>query len=128
MTFLATRVGLVVPPKMRQCMLDELHESHPGIVNRMRWHYVWWPKMNTDIEEVVRVCDTCQSTRALPAVAPLHPWEWPQQPWSRLHADFAGPFQGQMFVLSGHTMKSITSLETIEELVAYDFRYPWFTP
>ena len=106
---------------MRQCVLDELHESHPGIakMKSLARHYVWWPKMDADIEQVIRVCDTCQSTRALPAVAPLHLWEWPQQPWSRLHADFAGPFQGRMFLivvdactkwLEVHTMKSITSL------------------
>ena len=52
--------------------------------------------MDADIEQVVRACDTCQSTRSLPAVAPLHPWEWPPQPRS---ADFAGPFQGHMFLI-----------------------------
>ena len=62
---------IVVPPKTRQCVIDELHKSHPGIVKmkRLAQHYVWWPKMDADIEQVVRVCDTCQSTRALPAVA-----------------------------------------------------------
>ena len=34
-----------------------------------------------------------------PAPAPLHPWEFPHRPWERLHADFAGPFQGKMFLI-----------------------------
>ena len=92
---------IIVPSKMRQCVLDELHESHPGIVKKksLARHYVWWPKMDADIEQVVRACDACESTRSSPAVAPLHPWEWPQRLWSRLHADFAGPFHGHMFLI-----------------------------
>ena len=30
---------------------------------------------------------------------PLHPWEWLGKPWSRMHADYAGPFQGKMFLV-----------------------------
>ena len=34
-----------------------------------------------------------------PLVAQLHTWEWPSQPWSILHIDFAGPFMGKMFLV-----------------------------
>ena len=34
-----------------------------------------------------------------PPVAPLHPWEWPTKPWSRLHVDFARHFQGKTFIV-----------------------------
>ena len=34
-----------------------------------------------------------------PAPAPLHPWEFPNQPWERLHADYAGPFEDKMFLI-----------------------------
>ena len=33
------------------------------------------------------------------AAAPLHPCKWPSRPWSRLHLDFAGPFQGKTFLV-----------------------------
>ena len=115
---------IVVPPKMRNCVLDELHETHQGIVKMkgLARGYVWWPGMDGDIEKVVKTCDTCQSLRHHPPSAPLHPWEWPKQPWSRLHA---GPFQGHMFLLvidacskwlEVHVMKSISSSATIEKL------------
>lgn len=39
------------------------------------------------------------TTTELPPKALLHPWEWPERPWSRLHADFAGPFMGHYFLL-----------------------------
>ena len=118
---------VIIPPQGRQQVLAELHESHPGI-NKMKGlarGYVWWPNMDKEIEDVVKQCDTCQSSRFLPPVAPLHPWEWPQEPWSRLHIDFAGPFMGHMFLvlidahskwLEVHLMKSISAVPTIERL------------
>ncbi len=57
--------------------------------------YVWWPGMDADIEKLAKECSVCQQLRPAPAVAPLHPWEWPKQPWSRVHLDYAGPFLGQ---------------------------------
>ena len=90
---------IVVPPRMRSCVLDELHETHQGIVKMkgLARGYVRWPGMDSDIEKLVKSCNTCQVIRHFPPTAPLHPWEWPKQPWSRLHADYAGPFQGHMF-------------------------------
>jgi hypothetical protein len=32
-------------------------------------------------------------------IAPLIPWDWPSQPWERMHVDFAGPFLGSMFII-----------------------------
>ena len=118
---------IVVPPRMRSCVLDELHETHQGIVKMkgLARGYVWWPGMDSDIEKLVKSCNTCQVIHHFPPTAPLHPWERPKQPWSRLHADFAGPFQGHMFLLlvdacskwlDVHVMKSISSSATIEKL------------
>ena len=41
----------------------------------------------------------CQAVKSAPAKAPLHPWIWPDKPGGLLHVDFAGPFQGRMFLL-----------------------------
>ena len=81
--------------------------------------------MDMAIERTVKSCQTCQESRPAPAVAPLHPWEGPSQPWSRLHLDFAGPFLGRMYLvfvdahskwLDVHIMSSVTSAKTIEVL------------
>ena len=53
---------------------------------------LWWPKLDQVIEEMVKTCEPCQLSYPLPAVAPLHPWEFPKQLWSRLHIDYAGLF------------------------------------
>lgn len=92
---------VVVPPQGRHLVLEELHDTHSG-VNRMKSlarNYIWWPQMDAQIEDVVKTCSTCQETRPSPPAAPLHPWEWPSTPWSRLHLDFAGPYMGHMFLV-----------------------------
>ena len=87
---------VVVPPQGRQAVLNELHDTHPGCskMKSLARSYVWWPKMDSDIENLVKQCQVCQESRPSPPAAPLHPWEWPSKPWSRIHLDFAGPFLG----------------------------------
>ncbi|KAL1435106.1 hypothetical protein MTO96_011270 [Rhipicephalus appendiculatus] len=55
--------------------------------------------MDADIEHKVNVCGTCQASRPESPQAPVHHWERTRTPWSRLHVDFAGPFQGQVFFI-----------------------------
>ena len=120
-----TRV--VVPPQGRQSVLQELHDTHLGAskMKSLARAYIWWPKMDTEIENLAKSCPTCQKTSSSPAEAPLHPWEWPALPWSRPHLDFAGPFLGHMFLvlvdahskwLDVQLMQSITSENTILKL------------
>ena len=61
--------------------------------------FVWWPGLDSDIEQIVRKCDECQSVQSSPPLAPLHPWKWPTCPWSRLHLNFAGSLFGKMFLI-----------------------------
>ena len=35
-----------------------------------------------------------------PRTAPVHPWEFPPNPWERLHIDYAGPFRGHMYLIA----------------------------
>ena len=90
---------VVIPPQIRDSMLKELHDTHIGIsrMKSLTRSYVWWPSLN--IETTVRTCIPCQSLVNAPAAVPLHPWEWPQRPWCRLHLDYAGPFMGKMFLV-----------------------------
>ena len=53
--------------------------------------------MDKDIELNVYSCLLCQENQKYPSKAPIHPWEWTQNSWSRLHINFADPFQGQIF-------------------------------
>ena len=60
---------------------------------------VWWPKIDSDIVQGVQSCGSCQSVHEKPLQAPVHPWAWTSRPWERIHIDFAGPFQGIMFLI-----------------------------
>ena len=92
---------MVIPPRGQQQLLEDLHNTHPGIVRMksLARCYLWWPGLDDDIEAKVKSCEVCQLHRAAPAAAPLHPWEWPEKPWSRIHIDHAGPFMGQLFLI-----------------------------
>ena len=72
--------------------------------------------MDKNIERQVKACSDCQSTRKDPPPVLLHPWTWPERPWSRVHIDYAGPMEGKMFLLmmDTHSTNSATSTATIE--------------
>ena len=118
---------VIVPPQGREEVLNILHDTHLGIVKMksLARSYVWWPKMDTNLEEKVKSCATCQSHQKTPPCSPLHPWEWPGRPWSRVHVDYAGPFMGKMFLLiidahskwmDIHCVNSATSSVTIDKM------------
>ena len=88
--------------------------------------YVWWPNLNTQLENIVSSCEKCQLTRPLPAKAPLHTWHWPEHPWSRIHLDNAGPFLNKMFlvIIDAHSkwlevlpVNNATTATTIKQLL-----------
>ena len=117
----------MIPESRRKEVLEELHTSHPGIVRMksLARIHVWWPGIDKSIEQTVRSCPACQSMRNKPPLALLHPWAWPDRPWKQIHVDFAGPFQGYMFmvVVDAHSkwlevfpMTSTTTEKTLEVL------------
>lgn len=81
---------VVVPPQGRADVLRLLHEGHPGesrtkMLARM---YLWWPRLDEDIRDVVRACEKCQELQSKSPDVPLHPWVWPTRPWQRVHMDY----------------------------------------
>ena len=58
------------PPEER--VLEELHEGHPGI-SRMKSiarSFVWWPGLDKALDQKVKTCVACQSSRNLPPAVP----------------------------------------------------------
>ena len=92
---------VIIPPQCQQSVIQELHSAKSGMT-KMKFlarMYVWWPGLDTNIDETVRSCDECQLNQANPPLAPLNLWNWPSRPWARLHLDYAGPFQDQNFLI-----------------------------
>ena len=80
------RKRVVIPAKYQKSVLEELHLNHPGIVQmkalaRLR---VWWPTLDTDIEQLVRSCEIWQTSHGKAPITSGNPWIWPQRPWHSL--------------------------------------------
>ena len=119
-----TRV--VIPEKLQGCLLDELYYTHPGMV-KMKFiarSYNWWPKIDKNIEDIVKSCRECAAQRSLPPVAPLHSWPWANQPMKRLHVDFADIDGWQVLVIidvhskwiDAVTLRRATATKTVSAL------------
>ena len=94
-------IKVVIPSKLRERVLNELHTGHPGIVKMksLARTLVWWPGIDKALESFIQNCYSCQSLRNNVTATPLHPWGWPSAPWHRVDIDFAGPFMGQQFLI-----------------------------
>lgn len=60
--------------------------------------FVYWPRIDQDIEEMVGNCAPCQ-VNARAVSIPSHPWIPPTRPWERVHIDYAGPFLQHSFLV-----------------------------
>ena len=91
---------VVIPMSLRLILLNDLHAEHFGMtkMKQMARRYLWWPKIDHDIECTVKSCARCQEQAKNPAKK-TGTWTWSNGPWKRLHIDFAGPFMGKMFLV-----------------------------
>ena len=131
---------VLVPLQGRKQVLTDLHSGHPGVtkMKALARSLVWWPGIDAELESMVKQCAQCQQTRPAPAVAPLHPWQWPTRPWSRIHINYAGPMEGKMYlvVIDAHSkwievfpMVQATAITTVQHCDSYspdlEYRIPW---
>ena len=81
--------------------------------------------LDKHIKTIASSCVKCQAARNLPPVTPLHPWSFPDRPWSRLHMDYAGPINNHMLLvvvdafskwIDVFPVKSASSATTIAKL------------
>lgn len=118
---------VIIPQSVCKKMLQQLHSGHSEIVRmkEIARSYFWWPNMDKQIEEMANSCSSCHKVRNNPPQASLHPWEYLQEPWKRIHINFAGPFEDKMFlvVVDAHSkwpevaiMRSTTTEKTTEKL------------
>ena len=66
-------------------------------------YYVWWPKIDKDIECLVKSCEPCQLNRNDPEKHSSHLWQlaptYLSKPWERIHIDFCGPFRNHIYLI-----------------------------
>ena len=74
--------------------------EHPGI-NRMKSlmrSCVYWLKMDNDIRDVIEKCKCC-ALAAKASHTTFKPWPKTEQPWSRIHVNFAGPLEDFYYLI-----------------------------
>lgn len=125
---------VVIPTKLRQSILKELHSAHAGIVKMksVARSYVWWPKIDNDIEKVANCCERCLKHRPEDKKSFVNPWPTTNFPFQRIHVDFLGPFHGSMYlvILDAYSkwpevvkMQRITADQTISKVRECCARY-----
>ncbi|UYV76537.1 K02A2.6-like [Cordylochernes scorpioides] len=118
---------VIIPTNLRAKMLDELHNSHQGIVGlkSVARTLFWWPGLDKDIEETVRRCNCCQSHASMPPRTTPVNWPPTNQPWDRVHIDHLGPFEQNLYLIvvdactkwiEAIPVPNTSTRETIEQL------------
>ncbi|XP_063691270.1 uncharacterized protein LOC134823666 [Bolinopsis microptera] len=92
---------VVIPAKLRSTVMDILHATHIGVtgMKSLARSYVYWPRLDTQIEDTARTCETCAKYGKNMTKVVDHPWAKTSAPFQRVHADFACPFLGSMWLL-----------------------------
>lgn len=70
---------LIIPSIFREDLLKELHNTHMGTVKMksIARSYIWWPKIDVEIESITKKCDMCLTYSDNPPRSVLHSWPWP---------------------------------------------------
>lgn len=128
---------IVIPTTLRRRVLDLIHLGHFGIqrMKQLARSAVYWPRIDSDIEELCKSCTSCQHHAIRPPKSANHPWMVPEQAWSRLHIDHAVNFLGSnwLIIIDAKTkypviypttsLSSKSTMNLLEETFAH-FGYP----
>ena len=75
--------NILIPPNLRADTLQKLHQSHQGIemTKRLARESIFWPGMNSQIEQLVSTCPTCLHHANSNQWELLQPHDIPRRPW-----------------------------------------------
>lgn len=124
-------IRVVIPLKLRPRVLSELHTGHPGVVKLSLAVTYGGQELMLRLSKSQRLVHlVSRHKNHLDHHHFIHGLHG--SPWQRIHVDFAGPFQGHMFMLvidahsklpEAHLMSSITASKTIKILRRLFSRY-----
>ena len=81
---------VIIPCSMRSEIKSRLHSAHFGhdaMLRRAR-ATVYWPNINSDLEQLVNSCDACQKHKPQNTKEPLILHEEGTRPWQKVGMDF----------------------------------------
>ena len=62
--------------------------------------FFWLPKMNNDVEDLIKTCPFYQTTIPSSQFELLNPIYTPPHPWKYLYADLHGPFHADEYIFT----------------------------
>lgn len=93
---------MVLPISLGPNAIALAHEDHSVMTKheqRIR-SKLWWPQMDTHIEENIKSFHPCQNTSRPERPEPVCPTNLPKENWTHLAIDLRGPFPtGQSVVV-----------------------------
>ena len=90
----------VIQKILQNRILRYFHTGHLGIdrMKSLMRSYVNWPKMDIDLTDMIEKCKRmCLSGKSTPTT--FKPWPKTEQPWSRIHVDFADPLEDFYYLI-----------------------------
>ena len=80
---------IVIPKTLQRNVLDKLHNAHQGMdrTKRRARQSCYWPKMNSEIEAMVKGCSTCLKHKPSKPKEALQPRSIPSRPWEKIGTD-----------------------------------------
>src|SRR3954469_5182167 len=117
---------IVIPEKHKDKIIIRWHNhplsGHMGISNTLyniQTEY-WWPKMENDIQDHIRICDTCQKRKTNKDRVPLETSRQPTKPFEHIGIDVMGPLPRTLtgkryIILAIDWFSKWTEAEAVEE-------------
>ncbi|XP_055836448.1 uncharacterized protein LOC129905093 [Episyrphus balteatus] len=117
---------VIIPEALQSRALKYIHEGHWGCsrMKQLARRYIWFPDMDKQIEKLVANCVICQTSASNPKKDYVN-WQPAENPWERIHLDFAGQFFNKMWLICVDSfskfpfvvsLSSVTSESTIRAL------------
>ena len=124
---------LVVPKTLRREILAEVHGAHMGEEKTLRLarDYVFWPRMSSQIKDLVASCPTCNCFRKNQQQEPLLQHEVPSGPWKKVGIDLFSCLGDDYCLFTEYfstffeinKLQTLTAMEIIEKSQQQFVRY-----
>ncbi|PAA51290.1 hypothetical protein BOX15_Mlig005755g5 [Macrostomum lignano] len=91
---------VILPKTLRLSAVQTAHSTHLGIdqTKSLLRAQFWWPGLDRDVKQLIGNCKTCKMVKASNRNY-LKSWPTAMDAGERVHADFAGPIDGQYLLV-----------------------------
>lgn len=104
---------VVIPESLKEKVLNMVHRSHLGVFKTkgLAKSFVWWPKINRDLELLTKNCRECLETKPESQKSKLTVWPYESEVWFRIHIDHGSLFNKNFLVIVDSSSKWIECIE-----------------